>query len=138
MISPRLAAALASPVNNLAKYEVRCVSRLCENSGCLTQGSLHCAFELIVPSDANLVYGDGVGYASVRNEGSSFVALGHGGSFPGYIASYEFDVKADTGVILLANTNHGKANYKVLTRNILALLHPNSGGSNAITLLEHH
>jgi CubicO group peptidase (beta-lactamase class C family) len=96
------------------------------------------SYELIVPSDGNLIYGDGVGYAAVRNEDSSFVALGHGGALPGYSASYEFDLQSDTGVILLANTSGGRANYKILTRKILALLNQSSRGGNGIPLLERH
>lgn len=104
----------------------------------LSEEMLLKSYALIVPSDANLLYGDGVGYAAVRNEDSSLVALGHGGSLGGYITSYEFDLSSDTGVILLSNTNFGQANYKILVRKILALLHPDSRGGSGEPVLERH
>ena len=68
-----------------------------------------------------------------------FLAIGHGGAFPeGFVTSYEFDGARKTGVILLANTYAGQANYKVLVRRILALLNPTSPGGSGLAEIEQH
>jgi len=60
-------------------------------------------------------------------------------AFPeGFVTSYEFDGAARAGVILLANTYAGRANYKVMVRRILALLNPNSPGGSGLAELEQH
>ncbi|HEU4602933.1 MAG TPA: serine hydrolase domain-containing protein [Steroidobacteraceae bacterium] len=97
------------------------------------------SYQLLVASDGDLKYGDGVGFAAVRDTGSHLTALGHGGAFPdGFVASYEFDLPSQTGVILLANTYGGRANYKPLMRKILFLLNPASSGGTGLPALEEH
>ena len=67
------------------------------------------------------------------------MALGHGGAFgEGFVTAYEFDGARRTGVILLANTHGGRANYKVLARKILALMNPESTGGSGLPLPEEH
>lgn len=98
----------------------------------ISRDTLRASYQMVVPSDADLRYGDGVGFAAVRNADSQLAALGHGGLLNGFAASYEFDLATQTGIILLTNTSYGRADYKKLTRKILALLHPaSSGGSGA-------
>lgn len=84
-------------------------------------------------------YGDGVGFAAVRDADGKLTAVGHGGAFPeGFVTSYEFDGTRKTGVILLANTYAGQANYQVTVRRILALLDPTSPGGSGLAELEQH
>jgi CubicO group peptidase (beta-lactamase class C family) len=105
----------------------------------LSAKTLDESFQTIVSSDGDLRYGDGVGFSAVRNADSPLTALGHGGlRRVGFIASYEFDRSAQTGVILLTNTSYGRANYKVLVRRILALLHPESSGGTGVAQTEEH
>jgi CubicO group peptidase (beta-lactamase class C family) len=105
----------------------------------LSDAALQSSYQLLVPSDGNLGYGDGVGFSAVRDADTHLVALGHGGVFSdGFIASYEFDRSSRTGVILLANTYGGRAQYKVLVRRILALLNPQSTGGSGLPPLEQH
>jgi CubicO group peptidase (beta-lactamase class C family) len=105
----------------------------------LSAKTLDNSFQTIVPSDGDLRYGDGVGFSAVRNADSPLTALGHGGlRRVGFVASYEFDRSAQTGVILLTNTSYGRANYKVLVRRILALLHPESPGGTGVAPTEEH
>jgi CubicO group peptidase (beta-lactamase class C family) len=105
----------------------------------LSDAALKSSYQLLVPSDADLRYGDGVGFAAVRDADSHLTAIGHGGAFPdGFTASYEFDAATRTGVVLLANTYGGHAKYKVLARNILALLNPASSGGTGSPPLEEH
>jgi hypothetical protein len=86
-----------------------------------------------------LKYGDGAGFAPVTSSGSSLSALGHGGAFPdGFVTSYDFDLPSQAGVILLANTYGGRANYKLLMRKILAILNPASSGGTGLPALEEH
>jgi Beta-lactamase len=67
----------------------------------LTRKTLESSFTGIVPSDGDLRYGDGVGFAAVRNADSRLTALGHGGlRRAGFVASYEFDRSTRTGVLL--------------------------------------
>jgi CubicO group peptidase (beta-lactamase class C family) len=107
--------------------------------GVLSDAALTASYRLPVPSDADLRYGNGVGFASVRDAESKLTAVGHGGTFTdGFTASYEFDRSTRTGVILLANTYGGQANYKVLVRKILALLNPQSSGGSGQPPLEEH
>lgn len=131
------AAGLLTTVGDLAK-----LMQFQMNGGepkVLSDAALQASYQLLVPSDADLRYGNGVGYASVRDAESKLTAIGHGGAFAdGFIASYEFDRSTRTGVILLANTYGGHANYKVLTRRILASLHPSSGGGSGLTPLQEH
>jgi hypothetical protein len=56
----------------------------------------------------------------------------------GFVTSYEFDRSTKTGVILLTNTSYGRANDKVLTRRILAQLHPASAGGTGLPPVEEH
>jgi hypothetical protein len=105
----------------------------------LSPQTLEDSFQTIVPSDGDLRYGDGVGFAAVRNADSHLTALGHGGlRRVGFVASYEFDRSTRTGVILLTNTSYGRANYKALVRRILALLHPESLGGTGLAPTEEH
>lgn len=104
----------------------------------LSRKMLQTSYRMIAPSDANLRYADGIGFAVVRDE-DKLVAVGHGGSFPeGFTTSYEFDGSTKTGVIFLANTNGGRANYKRLARKILARLNPNSVGGAGVPLADEH
>lgn len=84
-------------------------------------------------------YGDGVGFAAVRDEDSKLVALGLGGSdADGFISSYEFDRTTMTGIVVLANTDKGVANYKKMVRKILAVMNPNSPGGSGLKDVEEH
>jgi CubicO group peptidase (beta-lactamase class C family) len=105
----------------------------------LAQNTLNDSFRAVVPSDGDLRYGHGVGFAAVRNVDSRLTALGHGGLRRiGFVTSYEFDRSTKSGVILLTNTSYGRANYKVLTRRILAQLYPASGGGTGLSPVEEH
>lgn len=105
----------------------------------LPSRTLEAAFSGLVPSDGDLRYGDGVGFAAVRNADSQLTALGHGGlRRAGFEASYEFDRSTQTGVILLTNTSHGRADYKPLVRRVLLLLHPGSSGGTGLSPSEEH
>jgi CubicO group peptidase (beta-lactamase class C family) len=131
------AAGLLSTVKDLAK-----LMRFQMQGGAedvLSDASLQSSYELLVPSDANLRYGDGIGFASVRDSDSRLTALGHGGAFPeGFVTSYEFDGATDTGVIFLANAYGGKANYKLLARQILAFFNSDSAGGSGHRPPEEH
>lgn len=105
----------------------------------LALSTLDASFEGLVPSDGDLRYGDGIGFAAARNSDSQLSALGHGGlRRSGFVASYEFDRSTRTGVILLANTSYGRANYKPLVRRILWLLNPTSAGGAGLNPTEEH
>jgi CubicO group peptidase (beta-lactamase class C family) len=105
----------------------------------LSDKTLQASYRLLVPSDANLQYGDGVGYAVVREPDGKLVAVGHGGYWPeGFVSSYEFDGTSKIGVILLGNSSGGRASYKPLVRRILALLDPTSPGGSGLAELEQH
>ncbi|WP_129777928.1 serine hydrolase domain-containing protein [Peristeroidobacter soli] len=105
----------------------------------LSDKALQASYQLLVPTNANLQYGDGVGYAVVRDPDAKLVAVGHGGYFPdGFVSSYEFDGTGKTGVILLGNSYGGRASYKPLVRRILALLNPASPGGSGLAELEQH
>jgi hypothetical protein len=91
-----------------------------------------------VPSDADLRYGDGVGYAVVRNADGRLAAMGHGGRMSGFAASYEFDLASRTGIIILINTSYGRADYKTLARRILSVLQPDSRGGSGLPPKETH
>ncbi|WP_161966199.1 serine hydrolase domain-containing protein [Steroidobacter cummioxidans] len=105
----------------------------------LSNNMLQASYQMLVPSNANLQYGDGVGFAAVREPDGKLAAVGHGGVWPeGFVTSYEFDGTAQTGVILLANTYAGRANYKDMVRRILALLNPTSPGGSGLAELEQH
>lgn len=102
----------------------------------LSREALLDSYELLVPSDGNLRYGDGIGFAVVRSDDSNLAALGHGGSLSGYVASYEFDRSTQCGVILL--TNFGASSYKPLVRKVLKVLHPTSSGGTGLPVAEVH
>ncbi len=104
----------------------------------LSSSMLESSYQMLVPSDANLRYGDGIGFAAVRNSDSGLTALGHGGGFSGFATSYEFDGTTRTGVILLANTSSKRMNYKVLVRQMLAILNPASPGGSGLPPMEEH
>jgi CubicO group peptidase (beta-lactamase class C family) len=104
----------------------------------LKPASLESSFHLLVASDADLLYGDSVGFSAVRNEDGSLVALGHGGLLHGYVASYEFDRSTKTGLIVLSSSSAGKAEYKPLVRKILSMLNPGSRGGTGEPLQEIH
>jgi CubicO group peptidase (beta-lactamase class C family) len=105
----------------------------------LRHATLLSSYRTIVPSDADLRYGDGIGYAAVRNPDSHLTALGHGGLWRvGFVASYEFNPAARTGVILLSNTSYGRADYKPLVRRILSILDPGSPGGSGVPSAEEH
>lgn len=131
------AAGLLADVGDLAK--LMRFQMLGGQEKVLSNGMLEASYRMLVPSNANLQYGDGVGFAVVRDPDAKLAAVGHGGAFPeGFVTSYEFDGTRKTGVILLANTYAGQANYKVLVRRILALLDPTSPGGSGLTELEQH
>lgn len=105
----------------------------------LSTKMLQASYQMLVPSNANLQYGDGVGFAAAREPDGKLAAAGHGGTWPeGFVTSYEFDGTAQVGVILLANTYAGQANYRVMVRRILALLDPASPGDSGLAELEQH
>jgi hypothetical protein len=104
----------------------------------LSAESLESAFLGIVPSDADLLYGDGIGFSAARNGDGYLVALGHGGLRRGYVASYEFDRSTKTGVIVLSSSSAGKADYKPLVRRVLSMLNPESRGGTGAPLQENH
>lgn len=105
----------------------------------LSNKLLQASYQMLVSSNANLQYGDGVGFAAVRDPDGELTAVGHGGAFPeGFVTSYAFDGTRKTGVILLANTYAGRANYKVMVRRILARLNPASPGGSGLAELEQH
>jgi CubicO group peptidase (beta-lactamase class C family) len=101
----------------------------------LSHKTLEESFRLVVPSDGNLRYGDGMGYAAARNPEGSLVALGHGGHSR-YIASYEYDRTQRSGIIVL--TTHLTDEYKPLVRRSLQILHPSSTGGTALKPTEEH
>lgn len=110
-----------------------------DNERVLKKTTLLASYQLLVPTDALMRYGDGVGFAAVRNEDSKLVALGHGGSdADGFISSYEFDGATQAGIVVLANTYKGTANYKRMTRQILAVMNPDSAGGSGLKDFEEH
>jgi CubicO group peptidase (beta-lactamase class C family) len=109
------------------------------NERVLTQSALFDSYQLLLPTDASMRYGDGVGFAAVRDEDTQLVALGHGGTdADGFVSSYEFDGTTKTGVVLLANTDRGHANYKRMVRKILAIMNPHSPGGSGLKDSEEH
>ncbi|HLJ89821.1 MAG TPA: serine hydrolase domain-containing protein [Candidatus Angelobacter sp.] len=104
----------------------------------LSGESLERAFTGMVVSDANLVYGDGIPFSAVRNEDSTFVAVGHGGLRLGFTSYLGIDRSTDTGIILLSNMSGGKADYKPLCRRILSMLNPRSRGGTGRAPSESH
>jgi CubicO group peptidase (beta-lactamase class C family) len=104
----------------------------------LPLSSLQASYQMIVPSDGDLRYGDGIGFSAARDLDSQLTALGHGGSIRGFVTSYEFDLSTQSGVILLANSSGGRATYKPLVRKILALLHSKSSGGTGQPATEVH
>jgi CubicO group peptidase (beta-lactamase class C family) len=102
----------------------------------LSHKALEQSLRLVVPSDGDLRYGDGVGYSAVRNSDGDLVALGHGGETLGYIASYEYDRAKQSGVIVL--TSHRTNEYKPLVRKALKLLNPGSDGGTGLNPTEEH
>jgi len=104
----------------------------------LSAESLKPAFSGIVASDADLLYGDGIGFTAVRNGDGYLVAVGHGGLRRGYVASYEFDRSTKAGVIVLSTTSGGSADYKPLVRRVLSMLNPDSRGGTGEPLQEAH
>jgi CubicO group peptidase (beta-lactamase class C family) len=102
----------------------------------LSHKALAESFRLAVPSDGDLQYGDGIGFAAARNPDGALVALGHGGQTRNYISSYEFDRAAQSGIIVLASD--GTNAYKPLVRRALQILHPESNGGTALKPAEEH
>jgi len=102
----------------------------------LSHKALEESLRLVVPSDGDLRYGDGVGFSAVRNPDSDLVALGHGGETWNYIASYEYDRASQSGIIVL--TSHRTNEYKPLVRKGLAILNPNSTGGTGLKSNEEH
>lgn len=102
----------------------------------LTHAKLLESFRLVVPSDGDLRYGDGIGYSAVRNEDSDLVALGHGGQTWNYIASFEYDRAHQSGIILLTS-DHTNA-YKPLVRKGLKILNAKSTGGTGMQPGEEH
>lgn len=100
--------------------------------------TLKSAFTGLVASDADLLYGDSVGFSAVRNENGYLVAVGHGGLRWGFTSSYEFDRSAKIGLIVLSSTSGGKAEYKPLVRRTLSMLNRNSRGGTGEPLHESH
>lgn len=109
------------------------------NERVLAQSTLFDSYQLLLPTDASMRYADGVGFAAVRDEETQLVALGHGGTdTDGFISSYEFDGTAKTGVVLMANTYGGHADYKRMVRKILAVMNPDSPGGSGLKDVEEH
>jgi CubicO group peptidase (beta-lactamase class C family) len=101
----------------------------------LSHKALESSYRLVVPSDADLRYGDGVGYAASRNADGDLVALGHGGSSR-YITSYAFDRSEKSGIIVMTSDQAG--NYKKVVREALKILNPASPGGSGLPPLERH
>lgn len=110
----------------------------CGPDSVLKPETLESAFTGLVASDADLLYGDSVGFSAVRNEDRYLVAIGHGGLRWGFVSSYEFDRSTKSGLIVLSSTSGGKAEYKVLVRRILSILNPKSRGGTGEPLQESH
>jgi D-alanyl-D-alanine carboxypeptidase len=102
----------------------------------LSRKALEQSFRLVVPSDGDLQYGDGIGFSAVRNADSDLVALGHGGETWNYIASFEYDRAKQSGIIIL--TSHRTNEYKPLVRRGLKLLNPDSTGGTGLKSGEEH
>jgi CubicO group peptidase (beta-lactamase class C family) len=127
------------------KTNVRDMARLMrfqmfgDNERVVAKATLFDSYQLLLPTDALMRYGDGVGFAAVRDEERQLVALGHGGTdADGFISSYEFDGATKTGVVLMANTYRGRADYKRMVRNILAIMNPQSPGGSGLKDVEEH
>jgi CubicO group peptidase (beta-lactamase class C family) len=102
----------------------------------LSHKALADSFGLVVPSDGDLQYGDGVGFSAVRNSDGDLVALGHGGETWNYIASYEYDRTTQSGIIILTSDRTNA--YKPLVRKALEILNPRSIGGTALNSAEEH
>lgn len=102
----------------------------------LSKDALDSSYRLAVPSDSDLQYGDGVGYAVVRNADGHLVAVGHGGRTDGHLASYEFDRSSGSGLILL--TTDERTDYYPLVRKTMSELNPRSAGGSGLPPLESH
>jgi CubicO group peptidase (beta-lactamase class C family) len=127
---------LLSTVPDLAK--LMCFQLGYGPNSVLKPETLESAFTGLIASDADLLYGDGIGFSAVRNEDGYFVVLGHGGLRRGYIASYEFDRSTKTGIIVLSSSSGGKGDYKTLARRVLSMLNPNGRGGTGEPLQEDH
>jgi CubicO group peptidase (beta-lactamase class C family) len=102
----------------------------------LSREVLEKSYRLVVSSDAELQYGDGIGFSAVRSSDSNLTALGHGGHGYGFVASYEFDRSRGTGIILL--TTHDTNDYKPIVRKGLQILNPESFGGTGLPPAEEH
>jgi len=102
----------------------------------LSASALEDSYRLVVPSDGDLQYGDGIGVAAVRSSDSNLAALGHGGHGLGYIAVYEFDRSERSGIIVLST--HYTDDYKPIVRAALKKLHPASSGGTGLPAGEEH
>ncbi len=102
----------------------------------LTHAKLQESFRLVVPSDGDFHYGEGIGYAAVRSDDSDFVALGHGGETWNYISSFEYDRASQSGIIVLTSDKTNA--YKPLVREGLKILNPQSLGGTGIKPTEVH
>ncbi len=102
----------------------------------LSHKALEGSFQLVVPSDGDLRYGDSVGFAAVRESDGKLVALGHGGETWDYIASYEYDRSKQSGIIVL--TSHRTNDYKPLVRKGLQILNLESNGGTGLKPNEEH
>jgi hypothetical protein len=98
--------------------------------------ALEDSFRLVVPSDGDLRYGDGIGFSASRNPDGDLVALGHGGRTWYYIAPYEFDRTEQSGILVL--TTHQTDEYKPLARRALKIPYPHSAGGTALRPTEEH
>ena len=102
----------------------------------LSNAALEDSFRLVVPSDGNLAYGDGIGFAAVRNTDSDLVSIGHGGRTWFFSGSYQFDRSTKAGIIVL--TTHVNDEFKPLVRQSLKEIHPESHGGTGLETEEHH
>jgi len=102
----------------------------------LSHKALEESFRLIVPSDGDLRYGDGIGFSAARSPDSELVALGHGGTTWDYSASYEYDRAKQSGIIVL--TSHRNDEYKAIVRRSLKILNPDSVGGSGLKPNEVH
>jgi CubicO group peptidase (beta-lactamase class C family) len=92
------------------------------SAGVLKKETLDNSFSALVAADADLNYGDGIGFSARRLMPSNFVAVGHLGALHGYSAALIFDRSSRTGIIMLANVTDGKADYQELAQRELAML----------------
>jgi len=96
--------------------------------GVLRRATLDSVFAGIVAADADLNYGEGIGFSALRRLPSAFVALGHMGQLTGYRSAVLFHRASHTGVIVLTSATRATgptpkgADFQEVAQEILPLL----------------